>query len=244
MIVAALQPIVGTHSRRVVAMEALARWAIPDGHRFETPAERLISGDIDWKQVDLQVVEWLRSLSPLPVPIHVNLSPETMECGTAWERWLCTLQALDRAQPAGVLVEISERIASSRMSLREVAKRVAQIRKSGARVGLDDADGCHESMFWMKAIRWDVVKIDWRSGCHSRTNGCASEIIAWCWDNGIRTVLEGIENESDMALARMIRPCAIQGMACGGPAIPAEYIGPAESAIRMPEDRRCIASVP
>lgn len=158
------QPIIDARDRRIVAVEALARWTLADGQdippsRFIPVAERskLIT------QLDVYVLE--RSCLALArlqenfagLVVNINVSPISLQGGT-FIRTLADTLASTKTDPAAVRLELTEGGASLQSSVLEDA--VVAIRAQGVAIVIDDFGVGASSLDRLNRLRPNGLKLD------------------------------------------------------------------------------------
>ena len=220
----AYQPIVELPSRRVVAVEALARWQRA-GHNV--PADDLIADATRTgvlpelsaallAQACAQIAAW----SPHgPLAVHVNVAPSQL----VDDRLLDDVQTLvhtHRLLPGQLVLEITE---SGLLSEATTAyDNVRALRRSGIGISLDDFGVGHSSLSRLHDIELDSVKIDRsfveRIDLHPRHAVFLSNVLGLARDISLPVIAEGVERVTQLTeLERLGCPMA-QGYIFGRPA--------------------------
>lgn len=223
MIKLAMQNIVDAHSRHVTGVEVLARWC-GSCQAARTPLlpESFMSKEDAWEwwTVDLVVMELVEKVNRIripEVPVHTNLAPETMQNTAAWKLWLDHLDRATHSHAPGIVVEISEKLFTDSPQLDE---HIQEMRRFyNVKVAIDDVgvgNSTHERLY---DHNWDMAKIDWRPKYREGINGHLGQLLDFCRQNKITSVLEGVENENDIRIARQYFPDMAQGYAYGHPVI-------------------------
>ena len=230
----AFQPIVDLRSGRVHHHELLARFA--DGrspHAMVTFAEQL--GMV--AEFDLTVCR--RALEILAAPdfsgaIAVNLSGRSLE-SELFGRAILAL--LDQARPrhGRLLVELTESAAIDRPE--RVARLIAELRRRGIPVCLDDFGSGAAAFHYLRAFRVDYVKLDGdyvRSTDH-RDQAILRGMIGLCQALGLRTIAEMVETPLQRERLLRLGVDLGQGYLFGRPAaLPAEARDPAAHSVSRP----------
>jgi EAL domain-containing protein (putative c-di-GMP-specific phosphodiesterase class I) len=213
-----LQPIVSLETRELVAAEALSRG--PEGTTLENPLAMLAAAeaagllaklDDAFRETALETaaaIGW-----PATVSLFVNAEPRTLT--------LRSLESLAVARHRGidVTVELTERYVSHDVATLLDAGEV--IRAQGARVALDDVGADPASLALMALLRPDVVKLDMgiiRNYAAGDMSEIANAVRAYAEESGATVVAEGIENDVDLQVARVLGAHVGQGWLFGRPA--------------------------
>jgi predicted signal transduction protein with EAL and GGDEF domain len=210
------QPIVEARSRRILEMEALARW--------RHPTRGMISPDVFIRLAEESglihaVGEFVLARAcetakgwPDEIGVSVNLSPAQLARGD----FLDVLQrALDRSglAPQRLTLEITETVLME--NLERGNEVIKQVRALGARVALDDFGAGYSSLSYLQTFALDTVKIDRAFIAAMETNPRTREIVpliaAIARNLGFRTVAEGVETQSQLDLVVAAGCQAAQG---------------------------------
>jgi EAL domain-containing protein (putative c-di-GMP-specific phosphodiesterase class I) len=213
-----LQPIVSLESGELVAAEALSRG--PEGTALESPLAMLAAAESAGLSTQLDeafretALETAATLGwPATVSLFVNAEPRTL-----------TLRSLDslvvaRHRGIDVTVELTERYVSHDVAT--LLEAGAVIRAQGARVALDDVGADPASLALMALLRPDVVKLDMgiiRHYAAGDMSEIANAVRAYAEESGATIVAEGIENDVDLQVARVLGAHVGQGWLFGRPA--------------------------
>jgi EAL domain-containing protein (putative c-di-GMP-specific phosphodiesterase class I) len=215
------QPVVSTVDGSLASAEALLRW--PNSSQGEISPGDLIplaeeSGQImalgTW--VLDRALEAIRTLGN--VPIAVNVSPIQFR-----HHGFATLVG-DRLLAAGIApkllrIEITEGVLISHM---DAAKStIRQLRQMGVEVVLDDFGTGYSSLSYLQNLDLDGMKIDRSFMKDLGRRPLASQIIRSVIDLGhslgLKVVAEGVENDWQARLLRMLQCDYLQGYYLGTP---------------------------
>lgn len=205
------QPIKATRSLETVGYEALARFydacqqSVPPQAVFEA----LHASPLTLIQAELMSKRWQIGHAPRDGLLFLNLDPDVLE-NTADYREHPILKLLN--QPNRMVVEIIENasIQEARRSL-WLAECLAQM---GIRSALDDigADGTMLSLPVLCSV--DILKFDrcWLKAIQQPAQKrMLSMLIDYARQEKRLTILEGVETEEDLALARLLDVDLVQG---------------------------------
>jgi diguanylate cyclase (GGDEF)-like protein len=216
------QPIVQLPERRLVAVEALARWKAPNG--MQVPPETFV-GTAEaaglGAALDALILEKAVSdikAAGLTVDIHVNIGAARLG-NPDFEQIL--MRTLERhVIPRGrLVVEITE--TAPIVDLAHAAAQIARLRSAGVRVALDDFGAGYNSLTYLHALPVSMVKLD-RSlvaGLNpERDLALYRSVIGLCDSLNLGVAAEGIETSSQ-ADAVLSAGCRLmQGYLFGRPA--------------------------
>lgn len=222
-LVAHYQPQVALPGRRVVAVEALARWNHPEfgliaPSDFIPVAERAglinIVGQHILEIAVEEVGRW--SADGLVLDLSVNVSP-TQLAGSDY----CQIVAgvLDRAglDPEVLTIEITE--TEPIADLPAVVDCLDHIRELGVGVSIDDFGVGHTSLEQLRSIPATELKLDQSiiQGDVDVALEVLDEVLAEARSRGIRVVAEGVETVPQLALAMRLQCERAQGYLLGKP---------------------------
>lgn len=207
------QPIYGVASGRVVAVEALTRFAA-DG--WGSPADRFAEARTTGRGVELELDTLhgaLETVDVLPagVTLSVNLSPAALLEPRAW-------RLLDERQVADVTVEITEQ--ATLTGYPHLLDQRERLRGMGLRVAIDDVGVNVVSMRHLEWLRPDQVKLDMSltQGLETspRARILARYLVGRARRQRAHVVAEGIESPGQLAAWQRLGADAVQGflLAC------------------------------
>ncbi|MEU0599196.1 EAL domain-containing protein [Streptomyces sp. NPDC006393] len=220
------QPVVCLETGRITSVAAQARWRSSQGVLF-TPAEFLrVAEDSDrtaelgrWmlEEAVEQAAERARGGLSVSVVVRVgarrlvdrSLPPGTVEA-------LLTRHGL----PSGALmIELSD--TDPRVSLDELERRLAGLRRLGVRIALDGFGSGHGAITALRRLPVDVLKLDRglvegvveSARLHKITGG----LLRIAGDLGLQSLAEGVDLPEQVAALRAMGCTHGQGMAFSGP---------------------------
>jgi diguanylate cyclase (GGDEF)-like protein len=213
------QPIIETESKRVVAVEALVRWAHPrEGFLTagsfvpQAEASALIRPLTEWV-LDQSLREWQQARSAgHDCGLAINVSARNLlDSGFA-----ATLDAaLKRhgADPARVEIELTESALIT--DPERVRATLARVREIGAHVAVDDFGTGYSSLDSLKRLPISTLKID-RSFVHGMVHDENLAVIVHSTINlahnlGMRVVAEGVEDQETLDLLELLGCDRAQG---------------------------------
>lgn len=150
------------------------------------------------------------------LPLAINLSARSMEC-QAFGRALITLLGKFPQMRGRLMFEITESAAIS--DPEPVAAHIEALQKMSYKVCLDDFGSGAAAFHYLRAFRFDCVKID---GMYIRSSGKRDNAIlrgmaALCRELGVTSVAEMIETEAQASFLRRLGIDHGQGYFFGRP---------------------------
>lgn len=215
------QPIVSANDFNIVRFECLARMIREDGtiaapYEFIPAAERsgLISFlDIASLKLALDALDANKELK-----LAVNVSPATIADNSARQEFEGLLNA-NKAAAANLTVEITETMAIQDLDI--ASNFVANIRKTNARVALDDFGAGFTSFRALKTLALNELKIDGHfvENIHERGDSRAfvEAIDVLSRELGLETIAERVETEAEANMLCEIGVNGLQGYLYGKP---------------------------
>jgi diguanylate cyclase (GGDEF)-like protein/PAS domain S-box-containing protein len=215
------QPVIDLRTRRLLGVEALARWRHPE--RGVLPPRQFIhlaeeSGRIidlsryvlwraceDWRR-------WCDQANCDDLHIAVNISGRHLQQGDLVRDVAKALEA-SGLEPGNLVIELTE---STMMHNTEVnLERLRQLKALGVRLALDDFGTGYSSLAYLHRFPIDILKIDRSFVLRLVTAGDGPElaraVVSLGETLGIETVAEGIESESQATALLALGCVAGQG---------------------------------
>ncbi|MDF7774676.1 EAL domain-containing protein [Sphingomonas sp. AOB5] len=218
------QPQIAAHDGRIVGAEALLRWKHPDGLKmpvaFLQRAEEtgLIVEIGEW--VLQNVAETISRWGRLGIEqrMAVNISQRQIDHATFFRRLGEAMRAADA--PAHLLeLEISETLAMHCSD--DVIEAIAALRADGASIAIDDFGTGYSNIARLRHLPVDRVKLDRSLIEHvadqAEARTIAQAVIALVHGLGCEAVAEGIENEDQAMVLRVIGCDVLQGYSIAAP---------------------------
>ncbi len=226
------QPKVSTIDKSIVGLEALLRFADPEGdivlpdnfiHLLEETGMIVEVGFWIMRQVVKDLQLW-RRLNLNPPGVAVNVSPIQLE----QQNFLASLQTILRdtdGRSNGLNIEITE---SAVMT--EVKKNIPKLqalREMGFEIAIDDFGTGYSSLSYLSRLPVNALKID-RSFIvditeHPNSLAIVTSIISLAHSLDLQVIAEGVEREEQAKLLRLLRCDLIQGFLYSPP-LPADGI--------------------
>ncbi len=224
-----VQPIIDLNDGRLVKVEALARLAMPDGS-VVLPAQFLPllgSAELD-RLFELGLDQSLEQLARwdeagLAVQLSLNLAPCTLHDGCA--RSVDALLRRHRVAPQRLCLELLE---GERLDTPEQAHEIERLRALGVQLAMDDLGTGYSSLQRLSQLPFDAIKID-RSLLQQlperplSTLALLDAMVRMGRDVGVEVVVEGLENDAEIEVARALGVDRGQGWAIARP-MPAEAL--------------------
>ncbi len=207
------QPIYCLNTRQCVGFEALIRWQHPSRGElapgaFIDIAEQspLIHDLTDFviNEACRQSAAWnalATSLNKPALHIAINLSARDLEQTDLTRKILDALKRYNLSAER-LHVELTESV----LALSGAAFQLRKLRQAGIKLHIDDFGTGYSSLSYLSKLSMDYIKVDRSliddicSNAHSRT--LADCIVVFAKKFELQTVAEGIENESQLAMAR------------------------------------------
>ncbi len=219
------QPKMDMKTRKIKGLEALARWHSP-GIGWIHPAEFIpiaesngaIIGLGEWVLFSAceQMRYWRKNGFP-ELSVAVNLSPSQLE-----EKDLIS-RVEDILTKTGVEPRLLELEITESIFIKDSSRALAvlkELKKLGLSLAIDDFGTGYSSIGYLTAFSFDCLKIDQsftRSIHLPQTQVVIRAITNLARQLGLRTVLEGVEIETEMVMAGHLGCDQIQGFAVGRP---------------------------
>jgi diguanylate cyclase (GGDEF)-like protein len=222
------QPVMDLADGRILGFEALARWTHPTKgpiapDRFIPIAEDLgIIDEITYAMLRVSCVaarDW-----PAPLSLSVNVSPLQLKDPWLASRLLAILTETGIA-PGRLIVEVTENAVIDDMPrAREV---FGSLQNAGVRIALDDFGKGYSSLYHLRQLRFDQLKID-RSFVHSMDSPESAKIVSAVTglgkSLGMPVTAEGVETKAEADALRELGCEHAQGFLFGKPLNAADTI--------------------
>ncbi|HEX4986753.1 MAG TPA: EAL domain-containing protein [Burkholderiales bacterium] len=227
------QPKLDLHARRIVGLEALLRWNDPD-RGLVPPAEfiqlleetGLILELGRWAMKEAVTMRRKWQLAGMPAPrIAVNVSALQLKDKRFVQDVAGALAAAEG--DVGLDLEITESMLME--NVHEGVKKLCAVREMGVQLAIDDFGTGYSSLSYISTLPVNTLKID-RSFINGMTEdpaktGIVTTIISLGHGLRMEVVAEGVENEAQSQLLRLLRCDQIQGYLISKP-VPAQVIEP------------------
>ncbi|MBW4332278.1 EAL domain-containing protein [Stakelama sp. CBK3Z-3] len=225
------QPQICARTGSVVGAEALLRWRHPDGLRM--PGNFI--GRAEETGLIVEIGQWVTGTVAQTIArwadagigqrLAVNISARQIDHVSFFRSLRQALRDADA--PASLLeLEITENLAMTCSD--DVLAAIAALRDDGASVAIDDFGTGYSNLARLRRLPVDRIKLDHSmirnvaDTAEART--IAQAVIALIHGIGCTVVAEGIENEAEADVLRVIGCDILQGYAIGEPMAEAEFI--------------------
>ncbi len=221
------QPLVDLAHGGTFGFEVLARWDHPTRGMLEPEAfiplaeDLRLIGDLS---LDLlrRAVNDARDWDPSLV-LSINLAPDQFQDRRLAERIFAIMAAAD-FPPSRLEVELTETALVTDLAAAKDA--IVLLKNAGVRVAIDDFGKGYSSLYYLRELPFDVVKIDQSFIGTHRSNPQSAKIVAAVISlgeaMGLTTVAEGIEHRAEADWLRAQGCNAGQGFLYSGPVPAAE----------------------
>jgi diguanylate cyclase (GGDEF)-like protein/PAS domain S-box-containing protein len=216
------QPIVGTHDRRTMTVEALLRWQHPE-RGLLTPGPFIPLAEETGLVVPIgawvldealrQVAAWDAELGPhAPPVVNVNLAARQLQEPDFCDALRETL-ARHGVAPGRLCFEISERTAIE--DLASASETIAELHRIGVPLALDDFGAGTSSLALLHALRVRAIKLD--AGFIQRLPTSAWDrmvvegMTRLAHDLDVVVTAEGVETDAHLAASRAAGCDYLQG---------------------------------
>jgi diguanylate cyclase (GGDEF)-like protein len=224
----AYQPIISTHSGRLVGAEALLRWDHPVKGRL-LPAQFLHlaneTGTIvpigDWviEQACKETTAWLSAgLVDRMFSVHVNVSPRQLAEGTFVERVISTVRAFE-LNPQQLTLDFVEATLNDPES--QTIRALQALHRFGVQLALDDFGAGVSSLTALRRCGADVLKLDGSVarglGVHGEDDPIVRSIIQLAHALDMQVVAEWVTSTDQLQRLRVLGCDMVQGNLVGEP---------------------------
>ncbi|HEY3368271.1 MAG TPA: EAL domain-containing protein [Symbiobacteriaceae bacterium] len=213
------QPIIDLTSLRCVAAEALVRWRhptrglVPPGEFIPIAEDTgliLPMGQWIFAEACRHARGWADAYGPDAPKVSINLSIRQMR-DPALVPDISAILAETGVSPEQIQVEVTETIAADALTL-QCAKR---LRALGLRLALDDFGTGYSSLSYLRMLPIDILKVD-RAFILAADDGGSGRAILQAIASlgraaGLSLTLEGAETAEQVAVARELGFCRVQG---------------------------------
>lgn len=221
------QPILDIINGRTAGVELLLRWRHPE-RGLLSPADFLAAADASDVMADVgawvletavsTVADWERSGAPLDYyRVGINVTPRQLLRSDIVEVFDEALRRHNTSADNFVFEVVESQVLDSAS---RAAEQVRGLRELGARVGIDDFGNGFANLANLRDLPVDLIKVDRRLvGIHptKREAAILSAVQSIASAIGADVVLEGVERESQLLVARSCGVRFAQGFLLGMP---------------------------
>ena len=224
------QPIVDLKTGRIIAHEALARWTDAElgpisPSEFVPIAEQLNLIDTVNRRLMAKAFEQARKW-PSHIKLSFNLSAVQLHASVSAKAILSALREADLS-PDRLQVEVTETALLA--DFERARANLAELRKEGVTVVLDDFGAGYASIGYLRELRFDQIKLDGAlvTAALDSADGkrLLAAVIALCEILGVSSVAEHVESEELLMLLKELGCSAGQGFWLKPPASAGEISG-------------------
>ena len=208
------QGVFDTERQRVVGYEALARFAPEPGRGPDQWFTEAHGVELGHRLEMLAIEKALAGLALIPdgVYLAINVSPQTILTGV--------LDAVLAGAPLDrLMLEVTEHCSITDYD--QISQALAQLRKNGLRLAVDDAGSGYASFRHILKLKPDVIKLDQsliRNIDHEAgSRALAAALITFAAATGSKVVAEGVETEDELSTLRELGVHTVQGYLTGRP---------------------------
>jgi EAL domain-containing protein (putative c-di-GMP-specific phosphodiesterase class I) len=208
------QPVFDLKNASIHYLEGLTRMAPALNANVNTVVDRARSHGMGY-EMELAFAERIMQVAALNANgtrIGVNLSEKALMSDEF-------LRFLARHDHRGTVLELTEHEPVHNEA--RLLERIAQARRHGAKLALDDTGGGFSSLHNILALRPDILKIDKSIADDIETDRLVSHLIrhlqGYCCEVGAELVVEGVERPGQLATLHKIGVRYAQGFLLGRP---------------------------
>lgn len=219
------QPVVTATDRRVVAVEALARWSdptlgeVPPGVFIALAEMGGFVHDIDLS-IRQQAFEWLSRWrrAGLDISLHVNVSEHSVRRPGFVDR--LQVEALSHGTPPDrIMIEVTESVFVGEGE--DAASALERLGAAGFGLAIDDYGTGYASLNYIRRLPFTMIKLarEFATGANrsDRDREIVRSTIALGRNLGMTVVVEGVEDEADRSLLVSLDADMLQGFLIARP---------------------------
>ena len=216
------QPIIGMAANRIVAVEALARWhhpelgAVPPGEFIQIAERTGIIVALTEKLFERAIAE--ASSWSCDVHLSFNLSAVQLRSASTPGTLMAVMERYG-FDPRRLEIEVTETAVLTDL---EAARQIFDaLRAVGIRIVLDDFGAGYASIFYLKEIMFDAIKIDGDLIASiteaPRSRALLEGILQLCASTGLEATAEKVETHEQLAMLDRLGCARAQGYLIGRP---------------------------
>ncbi|GMO00767.1 bifunctional diguanylate cyclase/phosphodiesterase [Parageobacillus thermoglucosidasius] len=214
------QPIVDTVSKRIIGLEALARWNHPEigdipANEFIAVAEengQIVSLGKHILKTALQHLKQLHEIGFDYLYVSVNLSLRQLR-HHEFTALISQLLQKNKLQASHLEIEITEHIALSDEKC--VIHNIQELKDIGVRIAIDDFGVGYSSIGYLRTFSVDTLKIDksfiFDVATNPNTAQLTSALITFAHNLNLQVVAEGVESAEQLCFLEQHHCNKIQG---------------------------------
>lgn len=213
-----VQPKYDPATGKIVGGEALARWQHPQKgtispgifiNIFERNGFIASLDYFVWEEA-CRLQAQLKRRGVQTVPVSVNVS-RIHFYNSALHTKLRALIKKYSLEPSDIELEITESICGE--GAENIFDIIRELQADGFRIAMDDFGSGYSSLNMLKEIPLDIIKMDLRflDGEEKKSQVILKALIEMAQTMGLRVVVEGVENLSQVEFLRQFEGCCLQG---------------------------------
>lgn len=220
------QPQFDLSQNKIVCAEALARWNSPTLGRV-APAEFIKVAEESGMIAGITLAVLNKALASLnswsdPIPISINLSGHDLNSDPIINQ---IIQYVRAAKVAPHLLEFEVTETAMMSDMRKASANLRRLSALGHSISLDDFGTGYSNFSYLRTLPIDKLKID-RGFIEDITDPMTEKILhsltGIASTLGVHCLLEGVENELQLAMAKRAGAQSVQGFLFGRPMSEAE----------------------
>lgn len=214
------QPQIDTVSKKIIGIEALARWTNKDlgavgPNEFIPVAEEngfiIEIGDFVFNRATTDI-KYLNEKYGLDIKVGVNVSPKQFHTSEITYK-IEKLIKEKELNPKWIDVEITEDITMNQEA--KALEKLYKLKEIGVQISIDDFGTGYSSLIYLKKFPVDTLKIaiEFIKGItkDSQDYKIVEAIMAMCSKLEIKSIAEGVEDESQLEILEKLSCDQIQG---------------------------------
>ncbi len=209
------QPYFSINQKRLIGAECLLRWK-KDGHII-SPLEFIPF--LEETGLILNVEDWLKNdvmekiaRRKVKIPISINISPISFKQRHFVDTLISTIKSYN-IDPSLIVLEVLERTFIE--NIENFKKILYSIKSQNIKVALDDFGTGYSSLSYLSELPFDYIKIDMsfiqKILFDSKARSIVETIISLSHKLNIKTIAEGVEEQSQLDLLKHLECDAAQG---------------------------------
>ncbi|SET08038.1 EAL domain, c-di-GMP-specific phosphodiesterase class I (or its enzymatically inactive variant) [Oceanobacillus limi] len=215
----AVQPILNVSTNEIYGYEALLRSNEITNPEllFKSYKEKNLLFELDMSSIQEACMRLTEIPNSEDALLFINIFPSTL-VHPSFHKHLKELQSMMSIKSSSIVFEINE--AEKEKDLPAIKKVVADLKKEGYLIALDDVGGGESSFQTLLELDPDIVKIDRTYASNLASSPKKQKLIQLLlqlFGKDIPVVLEGIETKEDNAKAKEIGVPFVQGYYFGKP---------------------------
>lgn len=225
------QPVVDAASRRIVSVEALARWRHPSrgliapGVFLGLAEERGLMHDLFARMMRSacpQAKRWIAS--GITQSLSINVSPSQFRLGCVADEVIGLLRELD-FPPEALTVEITEEVLM--YDLDRARQQLGRLEALGVRLALDDFGVGYSNIGYLRQLPFHALKLDRSLSAdltsEAKVRSILGALVHLADALGLQLIAEGVEDEAQALWLAQVGCRRLQGYLFGRPVTAAGF---------------------